>query len=252
LRRKDGTILTALLSSREILLGGAPRRISVVHDISDRKRGEERIHALLREKDLILKEVHHRIKNNLAVITGLLEVQASALGEGPAASALSDAKRRILSMSILYDRLYRLDGTGMASLADYLSAVVDRALDGFPRAGDLEVSREIEAVELDERSLSSLGIIVNELLTNSLKYAFSGRAGGRLRVFARREGGLLAFGVEDDGPGIPAAVREGGGEGFGLELVRVLAGQLGASLSFGAGGGSRVRLELPLEEAPAS
>ena len=147
-------------------------------DISDRKRNEERILALVGEKETLLKEVQHRIKNTMNTMVSLLSLQAAALGDqSPAATALKDARSRFRSMELLYDQLYRTESHDSGSVGEYLDRLVDTVVGLFPGSESLTVQKEIEEFPLDVKRLSTLGLVVNELVTNAMKYAFAGTSG---------------------------------------------------------------------------
>lgn len=244
-RRKDGSLVWTEVTTRYFRdeRTGRIEILGLTHDISDRKAAEERIGSLLAEKDLILKEVHHRIKNNMATISGLLHLQASSLGEGPAVLALEDAERRVRSLMILYDKLYQSSGYGRIAIRDYLSTLVDEIVADFSVPARIEVVKDIEDLSLDARPVQYLGIIINELVTNAMKYAFPGLEAGTIRLRISAQAGLVRVLVEDDGRGLPASVDFGTTTGFGLKLVKGLADQLGGGLRIEREGGTRVVLE---------
>lgn len=223
---------------------------SIIIDITERKLAEERARVLSREKELIYREGHHRIKNNMSSMAALLELQARSAGE-EAAKPLLEAAGRLQSMMVLYDKLYRSERLGSLSLRKYLPDLVDEVLRLYPLGAELRVETEVADLVLDAKLLSTLGIIVNELVTNSLKYAFRGRSDGRLSLRAAREDGSLILQFEDDGPGLPAGAPRGAESGYGMRLIEGLAEQLGARAVFEAGAGAKFRLLVPLggEEA---
>ena len=156
---------------------GKPLRMFGTHmDISERKHADESIRKLLAEKELILKEVHHRIKNNLNSVISLLSLQANAQGNSDTKEILTDASGRIRSMMVLYDRLYRSKAVGDISIKDYFQALADELTKAHPQGVTIET--QVDDFNLDVKTVSVLGIIINELITNTLKYAFLGRSGG--------------------------------------------------------------------------
>ena len=200
------------------------------HDITEAKLAEEKIKKLLDEKELLIQEVHHRVKNNMNIIMGLLSLQSETLDNVPAVTALSDARGRIQSMMVLYDRLYRSVNVTELSIGEYLPALVDEVVSLFPRNDPITVQKNIADFALDVKRLSVIGIIVNELITNSLKHAFKNRNGGMITVSASLNGGTVSISIGDDGPGIPETVDFETTGGFGLKLVGMLAKQLEGSI----------------------
>jgi PAS domain S-box-containing protein len=215
----------------------------ITRDISELKRNEERVTSLLREKDLILKEVHHRIKNNMSTIGGLLSLQASSLENPEAARALENAAGRVHSMLVLYEQLYQSQDFSEISVRDYLPPLVDRILESHPVKDFVSITKELDDFSLRPRTLQPLGIIVNELITNILKYAFAGRSSGRIGIYASEEAGMVRVRIEDDGNGIPEGIRMDGSSGFGLLLVGTLVQQLKGSIRIDRRQGTAVTLE---------
>lgn len=223
--------------------GRALRYLGAVIDISDRKRTEEKVGELLDEKELILKEVHHRVKNNLNTVYSFLALQAGSTGEPLARRVLTDAGSRVQSMLLLYDRLYQ-SGSFVSMRVDlYLSPLIDQIMEVFPNRDSVRVLKRIEAFPLDADRLQPLGVIVNELLTNIMKYAFVGKGGGEIIVEASSVGGLVALAIQDDGDGLPESIDFRHSSGFGLMLVEALTKQLKGSVRIDRRRGTGIVLE---------
>ncbi len=226
--RRDGEIVGLTVSSR---------------DITERKRAEEKINALLEEKELLLREVHHRIKNNMNTMVSLLLLQSETLEDRKAVAVLEDAKSRLQSMSVLYDKLYRTENLREMSFKDYLPALVDEIIDVFPNRASVQIETRIDDFVLDVKLLSPLGIIVNELLTNAMKYAFIGRDDGLIKVLAAIRDHRATLVIEDSGNGIPEAIDIENSSGFGLQLVGRLTKQIGGIIKIERENGTRFILE---------
>lgn len=196
-----------------------------------RKQAEERIKSLLEEKELLLHEVHHRIKNNMSTMISLLSLQSKATKNAEAGEALKDAMGRLESMNTLYDKLFRAEDLREMSLREYLPALVREIVAMFPNCDGVDVETRIDDIRLGVKRLSLLGIIVNELVTNAMKYAFAGRERGEILVSAQTKKNRVVLKIEDDGVGMPQAVDLENSSGFGLGLVRILAKQLDASIA---------------------
>jgi PAS domain S-box-containing protein len=226
---------------------GKPLMMMGTHqDITARKESEKQIQALLSEKDLILKEVHHRIKNNMYVLRSMLQLQAESMDCPSSSAALKDAVGRIHSMAALYDRLYLSQNGGHICVSEYLSSLVDEIIAIFPWSLQVTVEKKIDNFRLDSRRLQVLGILVNELLTNSLKYAFTGRDSGTITVNASCADGSVSVAVEDDGTGIPDSFDFETSKGLGMTIVRELAGQLDGTISIERVEGTRALLVFPV------
>lgn len=204
----------------------------------------DRVKALLEEKELLLKEVHHRLKNNMSTVASLLRLQAGSSAEPAVADALGDAERRIMGMSVLYDKIYREEKYESIPAAEYLTALVDEIVGSFPDGGSIRIEREIGEFRVDFRTIHDIGIIVNELITNAMKYAFSEGAEGTLRIAAGEADGGMTVSVQDDGRGLGPDCGTGG---FGLTLVGSLIEGLDGTLRIESepGRGTKVSFSVP-------
>jgi len=215
-------------------------------DISDRKSAEEKINNLLREKELLIKEVHHRIKNNMNSINGLFTLQAATLKDNAVVTALEDAANRVRSMMVLYDKLYQSSETKEISVKNYIPSLVDEIITNFPNCMLVNVDKEIGDFVLDLKKLQPLGIIINELLTNIMKYAFTGRVDGTISVSAELKDTYALIVISDNGNGLPLSVDFENPEGFGLKLVKLLAEQMDGSIRVERGEGTKFLLEFSI------
>lgn len=226
---------------------GAPLRLCGTHaDIDEAKRARDTIKMLLAEKELLLQEVHHRVKNSINTVSSLLSLQEQSIPDESAKAALRDAGNRIRSVSLLYDKLYKTDDYRELSLKTYLSSLTDEVVSNFPNRDGVTLNKELDDFSLDARRLQSVGIIINELLTDIMKYAFKGRAEGRIAISSKMGESSATIVVEDDGVGMPPAVDFERSSGFGLRLVQALAQQLDGSIRIERDKGTRFVLEFPV------
>ncbi len=229
---------------------GSPEWMFGTHsDVTARKRADERVRGLLREKEMLLSEVHHRVKNNMNTLQALVAMQAAEAANPDTVEALEDTKARVQSMAVLYDKLHSVGGTTRMSVRTYLEPLVESVLALFPAGSRVRADVRIDETELDTKSLSVIGTIVNELLTNAMKHAYPDSATGTITVRAHRTNDAFVLEVADDGVGLPAAERAGAGAGSGMNLVRLLVEQLHGTLHVESGGGTRFTLELRPEAA---
>ena len=215
-----------------------------IRSIFDEKaRVEADLAAALDEKNALLKETHHRVKNNMATAISLLRLQRAAADGDELRQGLLEAEDRLRAMASLYDRVYREDSYRALSLKDYLGGLAADVVASFPNGGDVRLELKLADLELPVKDLYLIGIMMTELVTNAMKYAFRGR-GGALLIGAERRGERVRFSLRDDGPGLPEGARDSGG--FGLELLHGLAEQLGARLNLRNDGGLAAELDYPL------
>jgi two-component sensor histidine kinase len=202
--------------------------------------------AAAAEKATMLKELQHRIKNSISIIAGIVGLESEEAAQSETRTALSKLQTRIMAIGDLYEALYDSGDAGKIDLADYLSRVVDSAAKGIG-AGPGRVSFESrgEGCEMDLKRAVSLGLIVNELVTDSLKHAFPDGRSGDVGVRLYREAEELAIEVWDDGVGFPAGFDPAESESFGLKMVSLLAAQVRGKLAFsnrGPGANTSLRL----------
>jgi PAS domain S-box-containing protein len=235
---------TMLLNARQISQEAGGRRtiLLAMEDITERKEIERANKALLDRNNLILKEVHHRIKNSMNTLRSLLQLQADCMSDPGAIAALADTDGRLVSMMTLYDKLYRSVEYNDLSIKEYLHTLVDEVLANFPKAGLIKVQKELDDFRLNGRVMQSIGIIVTELLTNIIKYAFKGRETGLIRVSASLDGNLATISVADDGTGVPESVNFDSSPGFGLMLVRTMTDQIGGTITMDRTNGTIVTI----------
>lgn len=212
-------------------------------DITERNQAEEKIKKLLLEKELLLREVHHRIKNNMNTIKGLLTLQLSAEEDPSVISSLQDAESRVQSMMMLYDRLYSTENFRELSVKEYLRPLTEEIIGSFPNFSKVKIETDIEDFVLNVNTLSPLGIIINEILTNMMKYAFTGRESGVIKLSASIKNNIAVVHVQDNGVGMPEAIDFKNSTGFGLELVNMLVQQLGGNIRIERGEGTKFVLE---------
>ncbi len=239
-RRADGSVRDVEVYSGSITIAGESLLYSIVHDVTEARRARAENERLLEEKELLLKEVHHRIKNNMVAIDGLLALQADSLSDGEAKSAIEEARSRLLGMMGIYDKLYRSADYRTINAREYFTGLMDEIRESYGQGRPIEFETKVQDISMDARILVPLAIIVNELVINSLKYAFPRGAGGRVSLsISRAEDGTVSASVRDDGIGqVPAEDSRG----FGLVLVKALAAQLRASVESGTGRGTSIEL----------
>lgn len=242
-RKKTGDAVIGLLSAETIMVDGRPSLLSSISDITERKKSEEKIRALLAEKELILVEVHHRVKNNLSAIFSLLNLQASSHGDRVAAGVLHDAANRVRSMMVLYDKLYKSEDVTEIPLNRYLPPLVHEIIDIFPAKAAVRIETDVGEITVGAKTASTLGIIINELVTNAMKYAVGDRENALLQLSATERNGTVLIEFGDDGPGLPESVTIENSTGFGMQLVGMLVHQLGGSVRIERQGGTRFMIE---------
>ncbi len=217
-------------------------------DISARKKAEDAIKNLLTEKDLVLKEVHHRIKNNMNTISSLLNMTLMNLNDPDAINALQDSLNRIQTMSILYDKLYRVGGDNNISIKEYLDTLIDEIHSIFHNKNRVKINKSISDFIINNKKMFPLGILINEIITNAMRHAFKDRSDGLISIIAEKIQQKVTITIRDNGQGMPQSINFEKSSGYGMQLIRLLANQLGGTIRIERDNGTAFILEFEIEE----
>jgi len=233
--RKDGShVEVSAWIGRVELPGSHVSHMIQFHDISARKRAERRVETLLAEKEILLREVHHRVKNNLAVVAAMLGQQSQDSPDAARPDALLEAAARIRTMQSLYERTFESEDYSEVALAPYLEELIREAHGTIGMAGRVTLETDIENCRIPFNIGFPLGIIANELITNAAKHAFpSDRTNDssadaperRVSIAVRRLDDSIEMQYRDNGVGVPEDVIDGSSRGFGLTLIDLLSQQ---------------------------
>jgi PAS domain S-box-containing protein len=232
--RGDGTEFPVEIGLVPIDTEEGPMVLSAIVDITERKQREGRTEAALREKDLLLGEVHHRVKNNLQIIDSLLSLQARRVEDVEVRASLRDSQNRIRSLSLIHQMLYQTRDFAVVDFQDFLNQLLPRLVDSMA----LDRSRislvvDVQEVQLPINLAIPCGLIVNELVTNALKHGFPSAQRGMVRVeMAHASPTSILMAVCNDGVPIPEAFDLEAGGTLGMELVTLLSQQLQGSVEF--------------------
>jgi PAS domain S-box-containing protein len=245
MQRKDGSTFPAIVSDTPVFSrdGTLVAIIGVTTDVTELTGAEERARGLLAEKELILREVNHRIKNNIYTMISMLSLQASAAASEDLRRGLEGAMQRMTSMLVLYENLYRSDHISEFPVDRYVRDLVARIAESTGLSGSTTIRMELPEGMWHARALSVLGIIVNELLTNAAKYAFVGRDAGTISLEITTVGQRSRLVYTDDGVGIPGGITPAESTGLGLRFVAALAEQLDGEVTVDGTSGTRITVE---------
>jgi PAS domain S-box-containing protein len=246
--RKDGLEFPVEVGLTPIETSDGSMLILGIVDISARGQEEARIRAALKEKEVLLGEIHHRVKNNLQIVSSLLVLQAARIADPAMQDLLRDSQNRIHSMGLIHQTLY---GSGHFESVDFeqfsetlLSALI-RSYGTDPDRIAIRIN--VEPVHLPIDIAVPCGLVVNELITNALKHAFPDHASGEIRIaLARQPGSEALLSVSDNGIGLPDHVDTNTTATIGLQLVGLLATQLDAEISINRSNPTRFSLRIPI------
>ena len=201
---------------------------------------QEQLRTAVNEKDTLLREFHHRIKNNLQVISGLLNIQSLHMSDVPAREALRESQDRIRAIAIMHESIYRSPDLISINMDEYIRTLMEKLFEAYkvdPESITLEM--DLDGVNLPVATAVPCGLIINEIATNSLKYAFpDGRRGRMALSFHQQDGDEYKMTISDDGIGFPEETEPGSTGSLGLKLVLAMAEQLSARVDMTTTGGA--------------
>jgi PAS domain S-box-containing protein len=217
---------------------------TIIRDMSEQKEAEVRVKASLEEKEVLLKEIHHRVKNNLQIVSSLLQLQASYIKDPDALNIFEESRDRIKSMALIHEQLYQSNDLAQIDFPEYLRSLLNMVLSAHRnKTTRVETKLHVDPLNLDLDTAIPVGLITNELVTNSLKYAFTGRSVGEIAVrLTRSDTGDYLLMVSDNGVGLPATFDFDKATSLGLRLVRILSKQMRARLEISNGVGTQFRV----------
>lgn len=207
--------------------------VSVQRDVTSQWKQKKKLEVMVEERDSLLNEIHHRVKNNLAVITGLLDLQAAKSGSEETQIILSESINRIQSIATLHEKLYQTGDFRNILLPKYLSELIDHLIDTMS-SDKLQITAHTDIADatLPVTEAVPLALILNELITNSFKHGFEDRAESTLWITLNHDSGHFHLTVADDGVGLPEDLEIEELNSLGLRLIDTLCSQLGAEYSF--------------------
>jgi len=216
---------------------------AAIRDISDRKRVETRLRASLNEKEVLLKEIHHRVKNNLQIVSSMLNLQMDQLSDTKAIELFKESQSRVRSIALFHEKLYQSRDLGRVEIAEYLKGLANGLFATYGvNPDDIVLAVHTEDIPLGVDAAISCGLIVNELVSNSLKHAFPNRRQGQVEVTLRPVGSDVVLEVADNGVGFPADLDFRGAGTLGLKLVAIFTEQVGGTIDLEREGGTRFSL----------
>jgi PAS domain S-box-containing protein len=230
--RRDGSEFPVEIGLNPIETEEGTMVLSAIVDISDRKQKEQRIEEALEEKNILLAEIHHRVKNNLQIVHSLLDLQSARLTDQAAIEMLNDSKNRVSSMALIHQILYQSKDFAEIDFRSVLDSLVPTLTQSYRVSQtEIDVRLDAENVLLALNAAIPCGLIVNELISNALKHAFPAGRSGRIKISMKLgDGDIVELRVEDNGVGIPAGIDFETTSTLGLQLVQLLTSQLKGTL----------------------
>lgn len=223
---------------------------TIFSDVTAHRNHENSLQAALKEKEVLLKEVHHRVKNNLQVIISLLSLRSENIQDPQAIKVFADCQNSVRAIALIHERIYQSASLAFIDAGEYLNSLVNHLVNMYSRqAGSISVSTEIDPVQIDLDDAIPCGLIVTELLTNAIKHAFPANAQlsepPAISVKVKKNGDELLINISDNGIGVPEGFRFEKADSLGLQLVGILAQKLRAELLFANHAGAQFSIKIP-------
>ena len=197
----------------------------------------------LEEKDTLLKEIHHRVKNNLQVISALLTLQSSHLKDAQAKIALREGQDRVQSMALIHKDLYQHDNLKGVNAKEYLSQLVENLVTSYKLQNNIEVEMQVEEILFDVDTMIPLGLMINELISNTLKHAFADDQSGKMKIFLKELNDILHLQISDNGKGVTEKELSSN-KSFGYSLIKSFARKLDADYTISSENGFQIDLAI--------
>lgn len=250
-RRADGSEFAVEIGLNPIDTEEGIMVLASIVDVTERLRQRENLENALREKTVLLNEVHHRVKNNLQVISSLLNLQATQAGDARLSAMLTESQGRVRAMALTHQLLYERKDYTRIDFGEYIERLAQLLLGSYRESANIVLRRVMPAAPqfLDFERAIPCGLAVNELVTNAFKHAFPDRRGGEVRIELHAEGGEFELVVADDGVGLPEGFDLANVNSLGLQLVPLFAEQLGGHFTVEHGQGARFSLRFPSDPA---
>jgi PAS domain S-box-containing protein len=238
-KRKDGTTVPVEPRFSAWKTRDGQFVTAIIRDITERQRAEEQIQASLREKELLLSEIHHRVKNNLQIVSSLLSLQSNYVTDADALAMFGESQQRVKSMALIHEKLYQSEDFAHIDFSDYLTALTSDLSSAYYRPS-VRLVIDSSMTGVDITTAIPCGLIVNELVTNALKHAFPGEREGIITVNLRtNDAGTHVLSVSDDGVGFPEDLDFRNTTSLGLQLVTALVDQLDGTITLDRTNGTR-------------
>lgn len=218
--------------------------VGFIKDITQRKKYEEKVINSLKEKELLLREIHHRVKNNLQIVSSILYLQSEQIKDKNTVDILLQNIQKLRAMALVHDFLYQSENLVMIDFKQYILKLASLASDSFTSAALVRINVNTDQ-EIPFEKATYVGLLITELLINSMKYAFVGRSRGEINITLTKENGSLLLTYADNGIGFSSIQDMLNGNSFGTTMIKTLVKQLKGNLEFSSQEGVKIKLFFP-------
>jgi PAS domain S-box-containing protein len=235
-------LLSALSNHAIIAMANSKLYAKAQNELEERRRAEEALRNLLDEKNALIKEIHHRVKNNMQVMISLLNLQSAQIADPKIRALFQESENRIRSMALVHEQLYRSSSLSQIDFGAYLESLTRDLHATFDLHGSVRLNLKLESLTLPIETAVPCGLIVNEMVTNAFKHAFPGKQGGNIAVHLYQQAGEIVISVSDDGVGIPPEIDVARLNSLGMKLIYLLANQVNGRIELNHIQGTKFRL----------
>lgn len=222
---------------------GSKQVLGVSADITARKLADEITQRSLNEKELLLKEIHHRVKNNLQIIVSLLKLQSKYVNDPRDLQIFNSSRSRVETMSLIHEKLYKSRDLSNIDLGNYIKDLVSHILKAYKLNQEIAFSIKFDSIQLSIDTAIPCGLIINELINNTLKYAFPEGHKGKIEIDITKEGECISLEIMDNGVGIPETFDIASSDSLGLQLVETLIRQINGNVELDTKNGTRFTIK---------
>ena len=243
--RKDGSEVPIEIGLSPLQVGAGQFVLVSIIDITERKRSADKIAKSLQEKEILLREIHHRVKNNLQVISSLLIMQAGSVEDQDTVAKLQETEHRVNCMAMIHEQLYGQDEISSIDFAEYTRTLTQVLRSSYTKSPFVQCRVDASPIELTIDQAIPCGLILNELLTNAFKYACKNEQTAVIAITLSSDANGVSLTVSDQGPGLPPGFDWDHSRSLGLKIVRALTKQIKGQLEVGGPPGASFALRFP-------
>lgn len=249
-RKKNGNVINVKVEINDIPMGECDARLVLANDITEKLRAQKKLQASLNEKEVLLAEIHHRIKNNLALVSGMLQMQVFDEDNDEVIHKLNNSMLRVETMASIHQLLYESSSFSKLEFSKIINKLINATHDSFSTGKKIDIEVETEPFELNINQAVPCSLIINEVITNVYKHAFKNRKKGWIKTVLCRDDDLVTFKIEDDGNGLPEDFDMSELSSLGTKIITALVKQLNGTFSLlpREKSGTVFKLEFPVKE----
>ena len=250
--KKNGEVMDVLLSSasQRDKTGDKEYGRTFMVDVTERRRAEDAVNTSLQEKEVLLKAINHRVKNNLQIISSLLSLQSRDIHDEQTLRSFRVSQDRIKAMALIHEKLYQSDDLARIDIGEYINSLADDLRSSYGLGSqDVNLTIDVDNILLGVDTAIPCGVIVNELVSNSLKHAFPEDRAGEIEISFREADDQYTMIFRDDGVGLPGHLDVRRPSSLGLTIVNALVGQLSGAIDLGRNIGTEISITFPAKQS---